>query len=270
MDLRRHVPFLGSADRTRFCFLRIPDLEKALENPRVLDALIKQLEVPGKPGVLRAMSEREKLAAIEHQIETYRRAPTSVWRDVNPAEVLAASIFRATLSGNLPMKIGSEMWRSVKTEAALAAPVARWLKGYKLKTYSEVPLGTKRADVLAYREGSLLSLTETLCVVVELKNEYEQLKRGLDQMTTFAQYGHETYLACTPYFAAEYLDRHSEGAKVKHWDPNVLHEKVKAFGFGLLVVEGDEVCEVIKPERRTPSESKLEQVRFALKSAREI
>lgn len=266
MDLGRYVSFWGNADTTRFCYLRLELLQKAISEPRILEGLLKQLAVPGKAGVLRHMSDREKLVAIEHQIETFRSAPASVWRGVNAPEVLAASIFRASVDGALPQKVGRALWHYVKTESSLAAPVARWLGKFQLQTFVEVPLGTKRADVVGYREGGFFS--ETLCVVVELKNEGEQLRRGLDQMTTFAAYGHETYLACTPYFAATYLDRHSNGVGVKHWDSNALKEKLEAFGFGLLLVEGDSVYEVMKPTRRSPGGAKLDQVRFALKSAR--
>lgn len=267
MEVRRHVPFFGNADTARFCYLRAAALDEAIGDERIVDGLVKQLEVPGKPAVLKAMSAREKLAAVEHQIETFRSSPTSIWRGVNPAEVLAASIFRASLGGALPQKVGTGLWHDVKNEEVLAAPVAVWLRGYKLTTYKEVPLGMKRADLFAYRDGGFFG--ETLSVVVELKNDYEQLKRGLDQMTTFAQYAHETYLACTPYFAADYLDRHSEGAKVRHWEANVLREKLEAFGFGLLLVEGERVYEVMKPMRRAPRSDKTGDVKLALKTARQ-
>ncbi len=268
MNLRQQVSFFGSADTTRFCYLRVPTLEKAVANPRIVDGLLAQLTVPGKPGVLKAMSHREKLQAIEHQIDSYAASPASVWRGTNTAEVLAASIFRASVSRVLPLKVGAELWSDVPTEACLAGPVARWLKTVGVDTYAEVPLGTKRADVLGFRKGGLLSGSRS--IVVELKNEHEQMKRGLDQMTTFAQYGHETYLACTPFFAAHFLDRHAEGQKVKHWDPAVLREKLAAFGFGLLLVEGEHVFEVMRPERRTPTPGKLAEVEFALRTARRI
>jgi hypothetical protein len=268
MDLRRHVPFFGSAETTRFCYARVATLEKALKNSRILDGLIKQLQVPGKSALHKAMSDREKLRAIEEQIESYTRAQTSIWYKVNPAEVLAASIFRATLSGALPQKAGVELWCAVRKENALAGPVAAWLKTYKLQTYLEVPMGSCRADVVGYRAGGLLS--DRLSVVVELKNEREQLKRGLDQMTTFAEYAHETYLACTPFFAASYLDHHAEGVKVKHWDADVLKRKGEAFGVGLLLVEGDDVYEVLKPKRRVPADRHLDDLRLALSTARAL
>ena len=66
-------------------------------------------------------------------------------------------------------------------------------------------------------------------------------------MGTFGEYANVVYLACTPAFAAEYLDRNSESRGVPHWDPGVLDRKLKAGGFGLLLVERDAVFEVIEP-----------------------
>jgi hypothetical protein len=84
-----------------------------------------------------------------------------------------------------------------------------------------------------------------------LKNDYEQFKRAFNQMGTFAEYTNVVYMACTPAFVAEYLD-HNESS-TGHWDWDVLERKLTAGGFGLLVVERDQVFEVVKPVERTPS-----------------
>jgi hypothetical protein len=89
--------------------------------------------------------------------------------------------------------------------------------------YAEVPCGTKRPDLVGVKKARLLSRGRT--VAVELKNSEAQLRRGLDQMTTFAEYVNEVWLACTPLMAAEYLHKHTASKTVRHWDPEVLNRK---------------------------------------------
>jgi len=86
---------------------------------------------------------------------------------------------------------------------------------------------------------------------VELKNSEAQLRRGLDQMTAFAEYVNEVWLACTPLMAAEYLHKHTASKTVRRWDPEVLNRKVSEFGSGLLIVadSGGRVIEAVVPSR---------------------
>lgn len=70
MGVRKHAPFFSGGDSARFCYLPIPALKAALDPHRVVDAPIK-LDAPGKPAVPKAVSPRDKLAAIEHQIKLH-------------------------------------------------------------------------------------------------------------------------------------------------------------------------------------------------------
>jgi hypothetical protein len=234
-------------------------LQRALDDDRVLDTLVRDLQVPGKPAVLKALSRAEKLQAIERQIEHFRASMTSVWRDASPPEVLAASIFRC----QLPDRHVFKLFCNVKNERALLAPVSAWLNAKDLPAFDEVPMGTNRVDVLGYRKGGWLSSTEI--VAVELKDDLNQMKRGLDQMTTYGEYAHKVYLAITPYLAAMYLDQHAEASKVCHWDAGVLDRKLEQFGFGLLLVEGDQVFEYRQPKPREPQAKKLQEIDLALR-----
>src|SRR5580693_6190924 len=98
VDLSKRVSMFTNPNAVRFCYLRVPQLQSLLKDPKLLDVLIDQLQVPGKPSVLKALSDEEKVTAIDRQIENYTRTETSLWRNVDPAEVLAASIFRSGLS----------------------------------------------------------------------------------------------------------------------------------------------------------------------------
>lgn len=245
--------FGDEPDKVRSCYLRAPVLRKALEDPKILDALIKVLQVPGKPNVLKALSSVEKFKAIEQQIESYRRSGTSIWYNVPAREVLAASIYRSGLSDKHVLGLFCD----VKKEADLLAPVARWLKSKGLSPYAEVPMGMRRVDVLGHSKSWIGGVT---LVAVELKNDREQLKRALDQMTTFGEYAHRVYLACTPALAAGYLEAHAEARGVRHYDPAVFDTKLRTFGFGVLLVEGPNVYEWIQPRGTSPKDVKLNEV----------
>ena len=240
-------------DGERYCYLRFSKLMQLYQDPVVLDALIEQLEVPGKTSVIKRLTEREKQEAIETQIDHFRRTPTSVWNGVPTYEVLAASLWRAQFndSRDLRPKTVREIFARVSQEEDLLRPVSRWLLDRGFEPYMEVPLGRRRIDVLGHRAGGLGRSPSLMAV--ELKNDDIQFARGIDQMGTFAEYAHTVYLACTPAFCAEYLDRNAESKGVNHWDPSVLERKLTAGGFGLLIVERDSVFEVLKPTERTPS-----------------
>ena len=137
-------------------------------------------------------------------------------------------------------------------------PVARWLTA-RAETFLtwRFPLGRARADVVGYKHSGH---KDPMLTAVELKNEYEQLKRGPDQMETFAEYAHFVYMACTPAFAAAFLERNAENPNVNHWDPSLLDQKIKQGGFGLLIVEREKVFEIIRPVRRNPKEANVSRV----------
>jgi hypothetical protein len=234
----------------------------------VLDALIEQLQVPGKTSVLKRLTEREKQEVIETQIDHFRRSPTSVWHGVPTHEVLAASIWRAQYDEFLPRRLVREIFARVSQEEDLLRPVAKWLMGRGYEPYMEVPLGRRRIDVLGHKAGGFGRAGSLMAI--ELKNDDIQFARGIDQMGTFSEYAHAVYLACTPAFCAEYLDRNVESRGVNHWDPGVLERKLTAGGFGLLIVERDSVFEVLKPTERTPSSANITSALNGLSSVRRV
>ena len=89
-------------------------------------------------------------------------------------------------------------------------------------------------------------------LAIELKNEDAQFSRAVDQMGTYAEYANNVYLACTPAFAAEYLERNAYSRGVNQWDSCVLERKLNSGGYGLLIVERDTVFEVLSPKEGTP------------------
>jgi hypothetical protein len=257
----------ASDEEERHCYLRFSKLMQLYQDPVVLDALIEQLEVPGKVSVIKRLTEREKQEAIETQIDHFRRTPTSVWYGVPTYEVLAASIWRAQ-DAFLPRRLVREIFARVSQEEDLLRPVSRWLLNSGFEPYMEVPLGRRRIDVLGHCAGGMGRAPQLKAV--ELKNDDIQFARGIDQMGTFAEYAHTVYLACTPAFCAEYLDRNAESRGVNHWDPSVLERKLTAGGFGLLIVERDAVFEVIKPTERTPSAPNITTAVNGLASVRRV
>lgn len=241
-----------------YCYLPGGLLQLMFDDSSILDKLLEFLNVPGKSlAQLKRLPPQEKRDAIERQISNLRREKHSLWHDVDPPEILAASVWRSA-----GQKLIAQLFSHVKLEGMLLEPVAEWLHREKrLTPYKEIPMGTKRADLVGYAKGLLWGHT---VVAVELKNDLKQFERCLDQMSTYGQYAEEVYLACTPYMAAQYLHRHADARGVRHWDPHVFNRKLEHLGFGLLLImahgANPVVLETIKPARRKPDDKKLKEV----------
>ena len=244
---------ISASDDERYCYIRASKLTEYYSDPIVIDALMERLEVPGTVATHKMMRPQEKKAAIEAQIDHFSRTPASFWYSVPPREILAASIWRC--GGDfLSERVINDRFYDVAREEDLRRPVARWLQSRGDEPYMEIQLGRRRIDVLGYsKRGPRLT-------AVELKNSDEEFRRGPDQMGSFAEYAHVVYLACTPAFAADYLERNAEHRAVNHWDSTLLDRKLKQGGFGLVIVERDNVFEVIKPVEQTPSPDRVAKI----------
>jgi hypothetical protein len=257
----------GGQSDERHCYLRLGKLRQLLNEPSVLDVLVEQLDVPGAAKNLKQLTAQEKMQCVETQIDHFRRTPTSVWYGVPTLDVLAASIWRAAddpfyrEKGLLTKKLVRREWFcGVSEEDDLRVPVAKWLKKKGYEPYMEIPLGSGRVDVLGSVKPAFSNSGRL--IAVELKNDYEQFKRALNQMSTFAEYTNAVYMACTPDFAAEYLDHNEQSTG--HWDREVLERKLAGGGFGLLIVERDQVFEVLNPTEKTPPGANASRVASAL------
>ncbi len=271
-DLDRDAPSPLDAnddEGQRYCYIRSSKLTEYYADPAVLSVLMSQLEVPGLQATHNRMGNREKRAAIEAQIDHFGRTPHSFWYGVPAREVLAASIWRARSEGyGLSNRVVADKFYDVSREEDLMRPIARWLEARGEDPYMEIQLGRRRIDVLGLKRPGLTGSPRL--TAVELKNSDEQFRRGPDQMGTFAEYAHAVYLACTPAFAAEYLERNADHPSVGRWDPTLLDRKLKQGGFGLLIVERDKVFEVIKPVEQTPAEDKVAKVVSTLPALHKI
>jgi hypothetical protein len=59
--------------------MRFSKLMEYYSDPIVINALMEQLQVPGTAATHNLMSDQEKKAAIETQIDFYSQSPTSFW-----------------------------------------------------------------------------------------------------------------------------------------------------------------------------------------------
>lgn len=244
----------------RYCYLRGKALDEAYDDPKILDAVLGQMKVPGKAKTLSGLSRQEKRRIVEDSARYISGQRSAVLRDLTPEEILAVQLWR-TIS--IPDRRKAEIFSVVPREDMLLKPVSRWLKSRGLDPYKEVPMGRVRIDVLGHQPGGFFS-SETL-VGVELKNDDSQLKRGLDQLFTVSEYVHQIYLACTPALAIDCLHRHAEAHSVQHWDSGILERKLKTIGCGLLIVEGQDVTEVVRPREGSPRSSMFEIAKSGLK-----
>ncbi len=254
--------FFGSeTEPARHCFLRTELLRQYAEDERLLTLLASELNVPGKPQAMKSLDAKEKFKLITKQIAHLTSTKSSPWHKVDDREVFAAAIWKVKVPKDAA---GREALNSVRAESALLQPCREWLSTEGYEPHNEVPMGTARVDVLGYRRSTMMGLRPERVVAIELKNERAQLKRGLDQMTTYALYAHETYLACTPAFAADYLWYHVQSRAVQAWDAFLLRKKLESFGFGLLLVEGTQVYNVIQARRRACEASKLNEIKAVI------
>lgn len=83
-------------DDRLYCYLPGSVLRALYGEPPVLDKLMDFLKVPAKnQAQLKRLPVQEKQAAIERQVSHLRSVPHSPWHDVEPPEVVAASIWRS-------------------------------------------------------------------------------------------------------------------------------------------------------------------------------
>jgi hypothetical protein len=206
-----------------------------------------------------------KLELLEGHIEYLRKLKTSPWYKSEPLEILAGELWSAP---SVPKATKANLWYPVKRESALLEPVADWYAEDGWKVYEEVPLGRNRADLVAHFKGGFLQ-KERLSAI-ELKNNLAELKRGMNQMATYAQYTNRVYLACTPWLAAEFLHDHASARSVKRWDPLIFNNKLERAGFGLLIVQGSEVEIVVAATSRKVSGAKRDDLMAQLTTKRLI
>jgi hypothetical protein len=248
-----------------YCYLRGTALKELLDHNTVLDLLIEELSVPVKPAHLKRMSKDDKIDAIERTALDHQEHPKAIWYGVSVPEILAGALLRSKTRNRY---VAAVSYRP-KRDAELEKPVASWLVNRGVRVYSEVPTGTKRADMIGYKKGGVLSTAHV--VIVELKNSIDQLKRALDQMTTFGEYAHEVYLGCSSAMAAEYVTKHASANGVEQWDPEVLNNKLRSFGFGLLLVSGEtHVDELLAPKGRVPQRAKARELGNRVDQMREF
>jgi hypothetical protein len=250
--------FKDKHDNALYCFARVSQLRTAMKSARVIDALFVDLNPPGKGAPDRKLPREDKLEIIDQELRYRLKAKASRWRGASFLEALAGELW----SGSLPKAQKKAIWHSVAREADLLRPIVELFRADGLATYQEVKMGRYSADVLAHQAKRLLGLVPERFIAIELKNEISEFKRGLNQLATFADYTHTTYMACTASFGAEYLHWHANAATVRHWDPDALTSQLRRAGIGLLLlVEPDGFIEVLPAAETGVEEAKVAELR---------
>lgn len=231
----------------RYHYLKKENLEKLLEDKSTLMNLAEKLEVPNQ-AKFKTKDLNEVRAAIDLQIEFYRRTESSFWHGCENNEILAAAIWDSM--GD--KKRWSHFYDVGQgNESNLRGPVAHWLENNGLHYKFEIPISTKRADVVGYYNYNGVKRV----LSIELKNDLVQLERGLDQLMTYQEYSNAVYLAVTPFVASEYQEKYSSANKKHH--PGALESKLRKVNIGLLLVEGENVEVCVHP-----NEQKIQDEKF--------
>lgn len=244
-------PRLADPDLTRFCYLRLRRLKEAIEDPRVLDALARGLDVQAAPG--------QQLEAIERRIEELRAAPGSFWHGVDAPEVLAASILKARPHAT---QVVDEVFRAVPRLQDLSKPLSEWLHVAGLNPQVGGVPRTGRANLIGARGGGMIAAPRT--VGIEVINDSAELEVTIGEKSI--DNTHAAYVACTPAVAASFL--WFTATRLKHWDADALRRGLEPSGRGLLIVEGDAVAQVIRAQERKPDKALLQQLAVDLQAAR--
>jgi hypothetical protein len=245
-------------DATRFCYLRLRKLKEAIKDPAILDAVARELEVPGADQ--KGASPRQKLAAIERRIDELRATATSPWYGVPAAEVLAASVFGA---GDSLADAIQTLFSAAAGAQDLLPAVNTWLKGGGLTPVRNVPFGAGLVEFVGYRAGFL---SGPRVVAILVKNELAEIEPALNELVPMTAYTHATYLACTPAIAAEYLTAHAAAPDVRRWVPDRLTQRLHASGSGLLLVEGAALAQALFPKERSLDKAVLDKLALALQA----
>ena len=246
------IGFFVDPDTTRHAALRLRRLKEALKQANVQEALVEELEVAGATG-------KNKLPAIERRVEELRASKSSRWYEVPVPEVLAASIFQAK---RLAGAVVDDLWKRVSSVQDLAMPLATWLDLAGLIPHAGGTPATGRANVIGYRGGGFVS--DPRVVAIEALNDVGELGRALDAIRTSKQHTSAAYLACTPALVAEFL--WSRTAIAPHWEAEALNGKLRAAGFGLLLLEGDAVAQAVLPQERKADKVKLAEIASSITS----
>ena len=245
--------FFVDPDTTRYCGLRLRRLKQAIKDPKILEALVEELEVAGAGSV--------KMAAIERRIEELRATKSSLWYEVAVPEVLAASIFRAKKLQGPPV---DNLFRRISDVHELSAPLATWLDLAGLTAHPGTAPGLGRANLIGYRGRSMIGGGHV--VGIEAINDVDELGRALHEPKRARDNLTASYLACTPALTAEFL--WARTAISARWEKDALVQKAQAGGFGLLLVEGDGVSQAVLPLQRKVAPAKLAAITSALFSAK--
>jgi hypothetical protein len=244
--------FFVDVDTTRYCGLRLRRLKEAIKDGKVQEALVEQLEVAGATG-------KDKMAAIERRIDELRATKSSLWFEVPAGEILAASIFKAK---NLAPPMVDDLWKRVSRLQEIAEPLALWVNMAGLTPHAGRVPTMGRANIIGYRGGSFVSGGRV--IGVEAINSADELGHALDEAKTAREQTSASYVACTPALVAEFL--WARTAVGPRWEADALYGKLRAAGFGLLLVEGDAVAQSILPAERKLDTARLTAIATAMQS----
>lgn len=253
--------FRSVADTDWFGYVLALQLKMLIEGDEsspLFDLILQNAGGTTKSASLKAMSIGDKRRAVQTIVEARKNQPGTVTHGLHELEVFAIVLREALEAGKGTTKITKMIWPGVKKEADLLAPIAKHYREQDYEVYREVPMGRKRVDALCHKKGGFFR-SEHL-IAVELKNDLAEFKRGIDQMTTYADYAHAVYLACTPAMAFDFLVDHSKARGVHKWDPKALENKLSRAGIGLLLVQEDNVFEVLQAKPSKVQDAKRAEI----------
>lgn len=254
--------FKGVADTDWFGYVPAGVLRGFIENDDlsspIFSLILKNAGGTTKAASLKAMSVGDKRRAVQTLVEARKNQPGAVTYGLHELEVFVIALREALEASKENRNFTKMIWPGVKKEADLLSPIAAYYREREYEVYREVPMGRKRVDALCHKKGGFLRSEHLLAI--ELKNDLAQLKRGFDQMTTFADYAHGVYLACTPEMAFNFLQDHAKARAVHKWDFKALENKLSRAGIGLLIVQEGLVVNMLQAKPSQVQDGKRAEI----------
>lgn len=241
-------PTLADPDRTRFCYLRLRRLKEAIKDPRVVQAVARELDVT-----------EADVPAIRTRMDELRAAEGSFWNGVEQPEIWAASMFKAR---SLAPEAIDEYFRPVANLQELSKPLTEWLLLAGLTAQAGPVPRTGRANLIGHRAGGTIAAPRT--VGIEATNDPAEIAASVADKTI--DNTHVAYIACTLATAAGFL--WLRATQSGRWDGEALQRELQPSGRGLLLMEGDAIAEAIPAKERKPDKALLQQLAVDLQSTR--
>lgn len=252
---------LGSSlPERRHCYVRAGTFQALLETPGAVELLLDLLGSEEEPPRLERGSRDQQIRLLRQRAIHLAVQPGSPFHGLSIEEILVVSAYTSAWFDKTAWK------RDVSRhpdETELNALCREWLRARVAVIRSGQQLGRPHWRLLGYASADYI-VPEQLVSAIAPCTSGQMLDADLHQLARDSTFAHEVYLACSPATALDYLQLRAQSGRPLRWDTSVLDRRLRHLGFGLLLVEREDVALCI-PARRNSSPPALHEALRLLK-----